>query len=221
MTAARIVLVWGLTGIMAACAGEPGHRDVVVGGPHTVELTVPPTAAVHVAIPPGDAIVEGTDNDGFKAEMEIRCESETSACAKRAEQVRWVVDQSDTAVSVSAAPEAMFSYRNADITTHVWVPSERSLAVVMSAGDLEIRRVSGCLDVDMTAGDVEVEVPEASVRTAHLDANFGDATLVTSRDSIEGHRRALVGADVNWAGGQGACALSIDLNFGDVQAKLY
>lgn len=220
MTAGRVVLVWGLTGMAAACAGE-AHRDVVVAGPHVVELAVPATASLHFFIPPGEAVIEGTDDDGLKAEMEIRCESATGACAKRAEQVRWQVDASETAVSVSAAPESMFSYRNADITTHVWVPSERNLAVEMSAGDLEIRHVSGCLVVDMTAGDVQVEVPEASVRTAHLDANFGDATLVTSRDSIEGHRRALVGADVNWSGGQGACALSVDLDFGDVEAKLY
>ena len=219
MTAGRVVLILGLTGTMAACAGE-ARRDVLVGGPH-VEITVPATASVHFAIPPGEAVIEGTDTDGIKAQMEIRCESATSTCAKRADEVRWLVNASDTAVNVSATPESMFSYRNADVTTHVWVPSARTLAVEMSAGDLEIRHVSGCLDVDMTAGDVEVEVPEASVHTAHLDANFGDATLVTTRVSIEGHRRVLVGADVNWDGGQGPCALSVDLNFGDVQAKLY
>ena len=210
-----------MSGLLAACAGEPSRRDVLVGGPRVVELSVPATAALYVAIPPGEAIIEGTGGDGLKAELEIRCDSATGACARRAEQVRWRVDASDATVTVSAAPESLFSYRNADITTRMWVPNDRTLGVTMSAGALEIRRVSGCLDVDMTAGDIAVEVPEASVRSAHLDANFGDASLITAHDAIEGTRRVLVGADVNWEGGQGTCALSVDLNFGDVEAKLY
>jgi hypothetical protein len=209
------------SGLLVACAGEPTRREVLVGGPRIVELSVPEAAVVHVAIPPGTAIIEGRDGDGLKAELEIRCESATGACARRAEQVRWVVDASDATVNVSAAPESMFTYRNADITTRLSVPNDRALGVRMSAGELQIRRVSGCLDVDMTAGDVNVEVPEASVRSAHLDANFGDASLITAHDAIEGTRRVLVGADVNWAEGQGTCALSVDLNFGDVEAKLY
>jgi hypothetical protein len=115
----------------------------------------------------------------------------------------------------------MFAYRDTDTTTHVRVPDDRVLLVYMSAGDLDIARVSGCLEVHVKAGDVSVEVPSADVRTARLDANFGDAALALPGDTIEGRRPLLVGAEVEWQEGPGACALSVDLGAGDIQATLY
>jgi hypothetical protein len=115
----------------------------------------------------------------------------------------------------------MFAYRDTETATHVWVPEDRVLLVDMSAGDLDISRVSGCLTVRIKAGDVSVNVPAASVRTVWLDANFGDASLAFEGDTVEGRRPMLVGAEVDWREGKGACALSVDLGAGDIQATLY
>ena len=75
-------------------------------------------------------------------------------------------------------------------------------------------------DIDMMAGDVQVEVAAASVKTAHVDANFGDVSLVTTGDAHEGPRRLLVGAEMDWQEGSGDCALAVDLTFGDVTVTL-
>ena len=59
------------------------------------------------------------------------------------------------------------------------------------------------------------------MRSARLDANFGDASLALRGDTIEGRRPMLVGAEVEWQEGPGACTLSVDLGAGDIQATLY
>jgi hypothetical protein len=205
---------------LAACAGEV-RRDVAVGAPRTVEISVPAAARVELTLPPGEAVIEGGSGTALKAQMDVRCADAAGACADRAADMHWLIDSSDSVVKVTATPESMFAYRDSETTTHVWVPDDRVLLVNMSAGDLNIERVSGCLEVHVKAGDVSVEVPTTSVRTAWLDANFGDASLALHGDSIEGHRRMLVGAEVEWKDGPGACALSVDLGAGDIQATLY
>jgi len=220
MILARLVVLTSLTIALTACAGEV-RRDVVVGSPRNVQVAVPAAATLQLTLPPGDSVIEAGDDSELKADMEIRCASATDACAKRAAEVQWIVASSDSKLELSFSPDSMFEFRDSETTTHVWVPADRPVTVSMSAGDLQIRRVSGCLDVDLSAGDVSIEVPAASVHTAHLDANVGDASLATPGNSIEGRRRLLVGAEVNWQEGEGSCALSVDLGAGDIEAKLY
>jgi hypothetical protein len=153
--------------------------------------------------------------------MDVRCAEASGGCADRAAAMQWLVESSDSVVKLTATPESMFAYRDTETTTRVQVPDDRVLLVYMSAGDLDIERVSGCLEVHVKAGDVSVEVPSVNVRTARLDANFGDASLALPGDKVEGRRPLLVGAEVEWQDGPGACALSVDLGAGDIQATLY
>jgi len=220
MIVARLVILATMAAALSACAGEV-RRDVVIGPPRNLEVAVPASASVQLSLPPGDTIIEGVSEGGLKADMQIRCASATGGCADRAAEVQWKVTSSDTKLELAVSPHSMLAYRDAETTTHVWVPLDHAVSVSMSAGDLEIRNLSGCLDVAMSAGDVSVEVPAASVKTAHLDANFGDASLAMPGNSIEGHRRLLVGAEVNWQDGAGSCALSVDLGAGEIQARLY
>jgi hypothetical protein len=220
MILARLFTLSFLVVALSACAGEV-KREIVIGSPRNIQVAVPPTASVQLSLPPGDSVIEASEDGDLKADMQIRCGSETDACARHAAEVQWKVASSDTRLELSFTPDSAFQFNNSDTTTHVWVPADRPVTVNMSAGELEIRRVSGCLDVDMSAGDISIEVPAASVRTAHLDANVGDASLATPDNSMEGRRRLLVGAEVNWDKGEGACALSVDLGAGDIEAKLY
>ena len=220
MTDNRLLMVLPFAVSLVACAGEV-RRDAPIGSPRTVEASVPAAARLEISLPPGEAVIEGGSGDALKARMDVRCHDATGSCADRAARMHWVIDSSDSAVKLTATPESMLAYRDTDTTTHVWVPDDRVLLVNMSAGDLEITRVSGCLEVHVEAGDVSIEVPTASVHTAWLDANVGDASLALNGDTIEGHRRLLVGAEVDWQEGSGACALSVDLGAGDIQATLY
>ena len=216
----RLLMVLLFAVSLAACAGEV-RRDVPIGSPRTLEVSVPEAARLEISLPPGEAVIEGGSGSTLKAEMDVRCHEATGSCADRAGKMRWLLDSSDSAVKLTATPESMMAYRDTETTTRVWVPDNRVLLVNMSAGDLSIARVSGCLEVHVKAGDVSVEAPMASVHTAWLDANFGDASLALKDDTLEGHRRLLVGAEVDWKEGSGACALSVDLGAGDIQATLY
>ena len=53
-----------------------------------------------------------------------------------------------------------------------------------------------------------------------LDAAFGDASLAVRDGYIEGRRSMLVGAEVDWNGGEGPCELFVDLQFGDIDVEL-
>lgn len=203
----------------AACSSPP--RNVVVGTARLVDVAVPPGATISVRLPPGDAIVEGVAGGNLSAELELRCAEATGACAKRAEDIRWIVEHGEGSISLRPSSVSMFGYRDTEATARVQVPEDRALRVEMSAGDLEIKRVSGCLTVEMGAGDVDVEAPREDVRTAHVDANFGDAALYVDGEGGKGRRRLLVGADAEWDEGTGPCALAVDLNFGDATVTLY
>ena len=205
--------------LIAACAGT--SPEVLVGPERTAELVLGSGASVAIALPPGEAIIEGVPGGNvLRADMEIRCPSATGACARRAADARWVIEPGASQVTLRPS-EGSFAFRDMEATVRVSVPDDRPLRIDMPAGDLTVKRVSGCLVVDMEAGDVEVEVPAASVRSARADANFGDASLDLPGDSIEGRRPMLVGAEVEWQEGSGACDLAIDLSFGDIRVNLY
>lgn len=204
----------------AACSSPP--RNVVVGTARLVDVAVPPGATISLRLPPGEAFVEGVEGDKLSAELELRCAEATGRCAKRAEDVRWIVEHGEGSISLHPSSVSMFSYTDMEATARVQVPDDHALRVEMSAGDLEIERVSGCLTVDMGAGDVNVQAPREDVRTAHVDANFGDAALYVDGGGGEGKRSLIpVGADAEWDEGTGPCALAVDLNFGDATVTLY
>jgi hypothetical protein len=215
----RTIALLAFSLFTTACASAP--RDVVVGPPRIVDVVVPPGATISVQLPPGEAVVEGVAGGNLHAELELRCADAAGACAKRAADLTWEVEQGADAISLRPSSVSMFGYRDTEASVRVLVPADRALHVRMNAGDLDIRRVSGCLTVKMGAGDVSVEAPLADVRTAHVDANFGDARLVIGGAGEEGRRPLLVGADANWDEGTGPCALAVDLNFGDASVTLY
>ena len=213
--------IW-ITGAVLALTGcaSVGERDTLVGQPG-LELAAPAGVSVKVIVPPGEAVIEGVSGNQVKAEMEIHCAADDDGCANRFSDTEWSAQITNDHLVLKPSRDSLYSYRDADVTTRIWIPADRPLEVDMDAGNLKLLRVSGCLTVNMDAGDITVETAASGVGSAHLDANFGDVSLDAGSGWIDGNRKLLVGAEVEWDSGAGECHLSVDLQFGDVEVTLY
>ena len=111
-------------------------------------------------------------------------------------------------------------YRSGQVTTTIRIPEVSELNVNMTAGELNIHGVQACLTVDMSAGDIDVEIPEELVASVMLDAGVGDASLRVDDRYRSAPRSWLIGAELFWDQGGGLCHVDVDLQAGDISVEL-
>lgn len=211
-----VVLV--LTGL-AGCISSP--RDVLIEPPKVLTRALDTDSVLQIRIPPGEATIQGVGGDQLRVRLELRCNSATGGCAKRAAKAVIVTEVQEGEVIVKLEPRGTWAYRNTDVRMDVQVPRTRHVRVTMGAGELKITDVAGCVYVEMGAGDIELTAPLADVHRVELDANVGDASLRLPEYAIEGPRSLLVGAHLEWHDGTGLCDLEIRLQAGDIDVRLH
>lgn len=211
---AAVVLTLVLSGCVTQASDAP---KVPVAGPSNLVAEVPASGTVELHLPSGEALIIADDVDYVEVAMNIRCPANSSRCRDRAAKTRLFVSDDDQRMlfGVTNAPG-----NSAEIELEVRVPRDRALNVRMKYGDLKIEGVENSVAVRMTAGAIELDVPEQSVGRVDLGATFGDASLSTQTAYQDGRRPTLVGSKVQWDEGVGAHAVQARVRFGDIQLNL-
>ncbi len=206
--------------IATGCASEPRYADTPVGAPRLIELPVAEHDRVLIRIPAGDVRIVGTGGDRLRGELILKCPDATGRCARRLSEVEFVGLVKPGAVDLRLTHDRSYRYRDGSLKAVIEVPRARELEVRMTAGDLEIDRVDACLTVHMGAGDVGIRAPADRVARVKLDAGVGDAGLTAGGRHIEAPRSWLIGAELDWGPGAGACDMVVDLRAGDIDVSL-
>lgn len=206
--------------MLSACASYSGPKEIVVGQEKTIDIPIAGDSRVDLRIPVGEVFIEGVSGNRLQADMVILCADEEGSCARRLSDVAFVTSIEGDHVIVRTSKNGSMKYRDADVRTHVRIPAVRSVHVNMTAGDLNISKLLGCLTIDMGAGDVDVDLAQSLVASVHLDAGLGDASMAVDGRHRDARRALLVGAEMDWDQGTGDCRVDVDLQAGDIFLEL-
>lgn len=214
----RNLITLSLLTLLAACAGNSPR---VVVGTHTAQIQVPPDAAVRVEVPVGEIVIQGRPTRVVDARLELLCREGKKGCERRAEKASLASRADTAAVVIALHPDSMMAWRDIDAKVNVTVPEDRALLLNIGAGDLEVRDMRNCVELDMYAGDATLRIDRNVVGSVSLDTGTGDASLLVDGKTVSGKRSLLVGAEVEWgSGGDGWCQVYGDLQFGDLSVYL-
>lgn len=209
-------LFFGFATLVAAvvAAGDASFE----AGKQQLELDAKNASRIRVRIPAGDIHIEGIKGDQIYAKAVVRCKDSESRCTRAAEKLEWTTREDDKEIALRLGPGPSFS--DTDVKVEVQVPADRDLVFDIDAGEIRIVGMRGCVNGHVDAGDVRIVMAADPVASVHLDTDFGDASLRTPGASMEGDRSWLVGAVVNWDGGEGNCHVDVSLNAGDLRLDL-
>ncbi len=215
----KATLVLAIVATTSGCLSIPSDQKTILMEP-VRKVAAQPSSRIHLHIPAGEVKVLPSKDGQLTGELKIYCDSDSGGCAKRAERVKFVTTVSEEETRIGIEPERALKLRNAKLQYVFYVPNAELLEVSMGPGTLVIDNVSACVQVDMDAGDLKVTALESTVKAVHLRANFGDASLKLPENRVEGNRKLLVGARVDWQEGNGSCTIKGHLQAGDARVKL-
>ncbi|MDX1572178.1 MAG: hypothetical protein R3200_16970 [Xanthomonadales bacterium] len=205
--------------ITSGCVIDARERDTLIEPVRNVEIVVPADATIFVRVPAGDVDITNSPDDLLRGQMRIMCPDRESRCAKRLGDLEFTTETSADEVRVALSRDGMWQFRHGNVEVDLQVPSEHTLNLDMSAGDVNVE-VANCLAADIEAGDASFSVPLDRVRSVDLDTGVGDAALSVDGDWRAGRRSMLVGAEVHWHEGPGECEMMVDLQAGDLRVDL-
>lgn len=214
----RTLFLLAAAALASGCVSRPSDSvKVKVPGPAPLLTEVPASGIIELALPNGEATVSAAAIDHVQVAVEIRCPTQSSRCRDRAARAKLVGIRHDQGMrfAMKDAPGS-----NAALAFEIRVPYDRGLDVRMKYGDLRIEDHADDLEVHMTAGAIELDLPEAAVARVDLAARVGEAALSTERGHREGRRPLLVGSRVEWNEGAGTSNVHARVRFGDIQLKL-
>ena len=208
--------------VLSACASHPDRAKLKSVAPDSVAtVSLDGATRVELVIPIGEARITPTDSGVVRASLGVLCKPESKKCRRRAEALQLEVRRIDNAILIVPNITSRSGYGNGDVLYRAEIPPSVSLVVDMGYGDLEIEGHASDLDVKLSAGDVSIRMPVESVANVMLDAQVGDAELNLPSVHIDGPRKLLVGAEVEWSEGEGKHSINARLNAGAIDVELY
>ena len=202
---------------LAGCVSWSGNSPrVSVPGPEPLRVEVPQARTIELNLANGEATVVAASVDHVSVTVDIRCPESSTRCRDRASKV--ALTSGTTRDGVRFEFDGSLG-SGAEVNTEVQVPVDRPLVVRMKYGELNIENLEQDLSVRMTAGDIDLSLPERSVGRAELGATFGESSARTDQGEQEGRRPLLVGSKIEWDG-DGQNSVTGRVRFGDIQLVL-
>jgi hypothetical protein len=183
----------------------------------TRELSTAGVVRVELRLPVGSVRVEPSPDDKVHVDLEVWCSTTVFGCEEEARELelRTSRDGNRLLVRVDGIRSMALGLT---ARGRVLVPKGKAVEVDLPVGELEVRGVTGDLDVDVGVGDVAIELREPDVRTVRLRVGIGEATLAVAGRHIEGS--GWLGQKVRWGDGTGAARVAVNLGVGELGVKL-
>ncbi len=202
--------------LLAALAG-PAKADVQVRSEQQVFYPGGATKA-HLQLPFGDLKVEGSDGRDLEVNMSLACSREDLArCQDRARKLRIVARSDGQTIRIRLKNSGRGRIRGIKAELSVKVPRRLHLELDQAAGGLEVSGMAASLEVDNSAGDVDIRYPQAQAGEVNIKVAVGEVSLVTQ----DGNRLDGTGfpRSIKWRG-PGSHKIEIDMTAGDATVRL-
>ena len=152
-------------GTIANAASSTPVETAVVDDAHAYQADLPAITSLRLHLRDGDFRVVASDSD----EIVIRADGKNRAQTRKMHvQMRRTADSLD--ITFSHVPKS-----ECQIT--IAVPKETNLYTRMRAGDLSVNGITGDKDLELFAGDLSIQVPDAAdYGPVDLSVRFGDVS---------------------------------------------
>jgi hypothetical protein len=189
------------------------------------EADVTQAQSINLEIPAGQVAVVGTAGSKLIAEVKASCKDvkrlDKDACQAVLNELDWSKKIGKN-TEIGLVPEKITRYDNIQIEVRVSLPADKNVNVNLAAGDLSVEGTSACITASVNAGQLHLKLKESQLASAELHAKVGDATLTNLKgETRAGERSMLVGADLSWNKGTGACRAKAEVMAGAVHLTLY
>lgn len=171
----------------------------------------------------GELDIETTDSHELRADLVVECRPNLSEslCEKYRTRLRLEPHRGKDGLEVRLVGLSKWKLRKLRLDGRVWVPRGSPLTVKVGIGDVEIRTDSEDVVIAMGIGDLTVRAPQESVAAVRIATRIGDASMSwVGGDRIEGTRRLLLGARLDWVAGAGSSDITVTLRIGDAKVVL-
>ena len=189
----------------------------------------------------GELVIRGTEGNEAVASMEVKCHYLTGECAEHFEDLEFETELRGNKLTVSPNMGLGFNKGNRLVKTVLSIPPVNNLIVKMAAGDtkisginvnelyvdmhagelnIDVESVKTSLNVDLGTGDVNIMVPEDSVREVNVDAGIGDASIRRNGRGINVPRSFLLGAQTHQIISNEGAVVWVDVNVGNIGVNL-
>lgn len=199
-----------------------GEQIYVFGELPFIE-SVAPGEPVTIRFGIGELDIETIHSNELRADLEVQCKRELSEplCEKYRSRLRLEPRRGKEGLEVRLVGLSKWKLRKLRLDGQVWVPRWSPLTVKVGIGDVDIRSDAEDLVVAMGIGDLTVRVPRESVGAVKMGVRIGDASVSRlGGDRIDGRRRMLLGARINWVDGEGDSSITVGLKIGDAKVVL-
>lgn len=183
------------------------EQTVFAGEVHTLEID----------LGVGNITIEGTDSRDVEVEVEFSCGREDEVkCTQRAERITLVPRRKKGRLKLrlKGTPRGRAGGISAEMRLRI--PRRLGIEVDLQAGNLLLSNMESHVEIDVGAGDVDINGQQASMGEIKLAVGVGKVDLWLGEGRIEGtgFPRSL-----NWHGNGGA-ELEVDIATGDVSVRL-
>jgi len=195
-----------------AAAGGRTVRDL------TADLATSGIDRVEVRLPIASVRIEASADDRVHVDLEVRCSDDSERCRERAAKL--VLEPSREGTTLRVRVEGMEGLFGLSLKLRgtIQVPNGKAIDVNLPVGELQIRDVTGDLDIDMGCGEVGIQLREHDVQSVRMGVGVGEATFSVAGRHIEGE--GWLGQKVRWSKGPGVSRVAVSLGVGELGVKL-
>ncbi|MGK0409655.1 MAG: hypothetical protein ACJASB_001811 [Shewanella psychromarinicola] len=206
--------------LTSSCAVVDNSPNVRVGPEKEIDLNISEDTIIDLNIFAGEVVIESSPDQQLRAEMTVECPGIKSKCAKRMSGLEFVSFGEDKHLTLTTNRDSFMQDYNATLKLRLLIPKSEQLNINLDAGELRVNNIDSCLNIDMAAGDVNINMSYSMIASVKLDTALGEASLNVNGLYQNGNRAWLVGEEVNWNQGIGGCHLKVDLQAGEISVKL-
>ncbi|RYZ93810.1 MAG: hypothetical protein EOO68_21395 [Moraxellaceae bacterium] len=207
ITRSALITVVALTS--ATTFANDGEKTI------TLQDDVTKAELVRLNISAGDVEVKGNTGNSITAVVTAVCQQENrDNCVQMLKELGWS-KKSGAVTELSLIPATINRYEHVTVKVKLSVPKNKKLEINVSAGELRIDGTSACLTANLNAGQLNLHLQQTDIATAQLSAKVGSVRVTTPKDTIEGDRSLLVGADMTFKG-VGLCHTKASVMAGEV-----
>lgn len=184
----------------------------------TGDLATTGIERIELRLPVASVRIEPSPDDRVHVDLEVRCSFDSEGCEERAARLSLDFTREGTTLRVRVDGMQSLHSLRLKLRGRILVPNGKAIDINLPVGELQVRGVTGDLDIDVGCGEVGIVLREHDVRSVRMGVGIGEANFSVAGRHIEGE--GWLGQKVRWSEGPGVSRVAVSVGVGELGVKL-